>query len=536
MRSKRKDRNTFRPSVVEASLEDRLVLSSNPIVFNNGMSLAFRLSPAVRVAARPAQVSVAQAGVQNTSTLTVRQLRRAFLQQSRAAATALRQMIKDQATQLFANGTPTPQQLADFNAMVNGAIDATAFQLSSQAALLPGSNRRLVPAIQNALLGDRRNSLLNRVQAITQSSRTTRSAAALQAALGRQLNTSLLGVNNQLNGFFATTNLNRLSVDQNGQRIPLQQFLGGQVINQFGNTLGALSQSFPTVANSVLFPNGATTATADAQAALANQTRQALGIAAFQLGSNLALFPDAATTVGPQLQSALFGTGAGAHSLFSSLQGLPTTSTGFNTAASTAFTNGFQGLVSPLSSFFGLPSQQTFSLPTSNITGIFGPSFTGNSFFNGFNNGFGSGFIGFGQSPTGFNSNFGTGFNNLVGNAVSNFGFTLPTLGTGTGGVGTGTGIGGIGTGVGGVGTGVGGVGTGVGTGIGGVGTGVGTGAGGVGTGVGTGTGGVGTGTGTGAGGVGTGTGGTGTGGTGTGTGGAGTGTGGAGTGGGGTM
>src|SRR5205814_8625045 len=125
--------------------------------------------------------------------------------------------------------------------------------------------------------------------------------------------------------------------------------------------------------------------------------RQALGTAAFPLGSNLALFPNAATGVLPQLQSGLFGTGS--RSLFGALQGLPTTSTGFSTAAGTAFTNGFGSLVSPLTNFFGLPSTQTFNLPTSNFTNVFGQPFTGNTFFNGFNNGCGSCSLVFCQPP-----------------------------------------------------------------------------------------------------------------------------------------
>ena len=60
--------------------------------------------------------------------------------------------------------------------------------------------------------------------------------------------------------------------------------------------------------------------------------------------------------------------------------------------------------------------------------------FSGSSFNSGFNNGFASGttpgFVGFGSSPSGFNTNFGTGFNNLVSSVAQNFGFVNTPLGT----------------------------------------------------------------------------------------------------------
>src|SRR4051812_3144910 len=117
MKSPRKNRTAFRPSVGEARLEDRLALSGTQ-----------------SAVAAQVQAAATQAG-----TLTVAQLRAAALRQMRTATQDLRSLINTQIDQLFANGTPTTQQLADFNQFLNGAVDATAFRVSSQAALLPGS-------------------------------------------------------------------------------------------------------------------------------------------------------------------------------------------------------------------------------------------------------------------------------------------------------------------------------------------------------------------------------------------------------------
>jgi len=225
----RKNRVAFRPSVGDACLEDRLEMAILAGVPRTPSAL----------------VSTAQAGTGQQGTMSLQQIRQAFVQQFRAANRDLLQLIGNEITLAYRNGTPSAQQLADLNAQINGAVNATAFRLSSQAALLPNGSARLVPAIQNALLGSRTNGLLGRIQALTQSSRATSSIQSLQNAVGRQLNAVAQGNLNQLARFFNTTSLNRLSVDTTGNRIPLQQFLGRQVITQFGNTLGGLSQSFP---------------------------------------------------------------------------------------------------------------------------------------------------------------------------------------------------------------------------------------------------------------------------------------------------
>ena len=441
-----KSRNAFCPSLSESPLEDRLVLSTG--VGGTVRALVAALTPADPPFTPPPAAPPFTPG---TSTAQVRQ---AILQQTHTLATNVRQAIGNQATVLFANGRPNAQQLANFDASVQGIANAAALQLSSQAALLPGSASRLVPGLQNLLLGGGSNGLVSRIQSLAASGRTGASLSSLQTAVSRQLNTTFQGTTAQLNNFFDTTSLNRLSVNAAGQRVPLSQFMGSQLVSQVSNTLGLLAKSFPGVANATLFPNGTTganglpiTPSASVLSAFRQQANNALQTAAFQLGSALAILPGGSSRIGPTLQPILFGSGTGAASLASSLQNLQFGSTGFNSAVSSAFNNSFQSLSSTLSPLLGLTSQSNATLPTSGFTNLFGSNFTSNAFANGFNNGFASapsnGFIGFGQAPTAFNNTFANAFNNFVGTQATNFG--LGTSSTTTFGQSTGTAVGQVG-------------------------------------------------------------------------------------------
>jgi len=460
-RSPERKRFAFRPTVTEASLEGRLVLSSGA-----GTITAAVGSPQVMVVTPPTELAPAgvtpapapspigaRAAARALHPMTLAQVRKDYRTQVRVAARDLRTAIQTQVGQLYANGaTPTAQQLADFNASVAGARDATALRLSAQAALLPNSGTRLVPAIQNAILGSGPRSLASRLTALAQSGQLSGTTGASARALTRLLNTSTVQTNAQLNNFFNTTPVNRLSVNSAGQRIPLGQFIGGQILNQAANTFGALAQSFPTVANSMLFPNGATgTPTQAALNAFTSQSGNALGTAAFVLGSDLSLFPNTSSVV-TQLQPMLFGAANGTgtattnaiNSLAATLGGLQFGSTGFNTAVSNAFGTAFQSLATPIAQFFGITGPTNTVLPTSGLTSLFGTPFTGSSFFNGFNNGFATGtntgFIGFGMTPTAFNTSFGTGFNNSVTSFNTGLGFNqLVGAGSGVTGIGSGT-------------------------------------------------------------------------------------------------
>jgi hypothetical protein len=442
-------RFAFHPSVAEAMLEERLVLSSTGSV----------LTPP------PAPPPVYSAIVIHSLTAwkTVKQLRTAYTHQLKLATLDLRNEVASEIQQLYANGSvPTSQQLSDLNTSVRGALDATALRLSSQAALLPGSGTRLVPAIQNSLLGPGSKSLSSELSSLLQSGRDTVSAGRLQSALGRAIMLAPNQISPQVTSFFNTTNLNALSVNSSGQQIPLKQFMAGQVVNQLSGTLGSLAQSFPDVANSVLFPNGATgTPTQDLMNTFSQQVSNALNTAAFQLGSSLALF-DGSSNLITQLAPMLFGSttnlnsgsstnlnsgsstnlnsGSSANltSLASALQSLPFGDTGFSSAVTNAFNSSFSNLLGSINSFLGMQGQSSnLTLPTSGFTSPFSSQFSGSSFNSGFNSGFASGtspgFVGFGVSPSSFDTSFGTGFNNLVSAVSQNFGFVNTPLGiTGT--------------------------------------------------------------------------------------------------------
>ena len=85
----------------------------------------------------------------------------------------------------------------------------------------------------------------------------------------------------------------------------LSQFIGDRIISQFANNLGNLVLAVPTVANSVLFANGATTASPAAVQQFNQMTTQALGLTAFTLGNELQLLPNG-TSVIPALSELAF--------------------------------------------------------------------------------------------------------------------------------------------------------------------------------------------------------------------------------------
>jgi hypothetical protein len=417
-RGPRVERNVFRPSLCDSFLEDRMVLSAGATGTVHALIVPATPPPA------PAPVSPAMA---------VAQVRRELRQQTHSLATEMRTAINDRVTALYASGKPTQQQVIDFNSEVMGIADAAALRLSDQATILPASASRLIPKIQNDLLGSGSNSLISRIQSLAASGRTGASASTLQAAVTQQVNATIQVANARFGDYFNTTNLNRLSVDQSGSRIPLRQFMGNQLLNQFANTLGVFAQNFPTVAMSALFPNGTTDASGvpitpspAALSAFNMQASNALQTAAFQLGNGLSLFSGASQAVS-QLQPILFGSGVSPTSLASSLQNLQFGSTGFNSAVSNAFNSSFQSIGGVLNTVLGQQSQTSMTLPSSGFTNVFGSNYSGSNFASGFNNGFvgfpSTGFIGFGQAPAAFNSNFGTSFNTFTSGVNTNFGF-----------------------------------------------------------------------------------------------------------------
>lgn len=492
----RRDRRAFLPAVLGISLEERVVMSGAP-----AWTTILRGS-----AGSPSGPSTPSGPSSPTGLgdITARQLMTAYNQQFGASRTALQQYINDQISTLYspanlgANGRPTQQAVADFNNNVGGAINATAFGLSSQVALLPGSSQRLVPNLQQSLLGSGSGSLASRIAAQVNSGRGLASQRLLQNAIDRQIGTAFTTGNGQVSSLLRSPQLGRSTVDSTGQRVSLSQYLGNQAALQINNTFGALANSVGANAQSTLFDS---TGAFNSQAvgAFQQQYGNALNAAAYQVNGLLSLLPNS-SSIRSGLQSGFFGTTNGTGTpnanLYNALSGVFPTDTGatstpfttdaFNTAFQNGFTTAFQNFNGPVATLLNQTSAGS-QLPTgffqtgAAFPSVFGTQFTGSTFNNGFNNGFattGTGFPGFGTAPSAFNTGFGTGFNGLITNMNGQAGITIPTstgtIGTGTGtGIGTGTGTGtgtvtGTGTGLGGVVDPTGGVGTGTtGTGIG---------------------------------------------------------------------
>src|SRR6476659_2052256 len=107
MNSPRKNRLMFRPSLADAGLEHRVVLngSGSGLLVPSG-TIRFSLS-------RPQGTLITPdfGQVVGGLNLTTQQLRQTLTAQFRTATRDLLRQIRTQAAQLFANGTPTAQQL-----------------------------------------------------------------------------------------------------------------------------------------------------------------------------------------------------------------------------------------------------------------------------------------------------------------------------------------------------------------------------------------------------------------------------------------
>ncbi len=511
MRSNKRVKLAYRPSMIDSTLETRVVLSGSTIVAGESPAV-LELKPSAIYAelgltpppAAP-PISPALARELASHKLPVQMVRKAFQQQVHVATQDLRTAIQSQISQLYANGnTPTAQQLTDFQASIAGALNATALRLSTQASLLPRSTN-LVTKIQNSILGTGANSLSTRLTTLAESGKLSGTTGVSSTALSNLFNSATRQGVSSVNTYFQATPVNGLSVNTSGQHIPLEQYMGSQLLNQVGNTLGMLAQAYPSVANAMLFPNGATgTPSQSAISAFNTAYNNAVGTAAFQLGSGLSLFPLSSGVIS-QLVPLIYGsgstgatgttgttgttgiTGTAASNLSTSLASIPgllqslmlggsagtigttgttgttgmtgttgltgTTGTSIGSltgtnstsalqaAISQAFGGVYSSLASPLSTYFGVTTPSTLTLPTSGFNSLFASPYINSSYYNGFNNGFSSGttpgFIGFGSAPTTFNSSFGTGFNNFISAFNQNIGLiqqTNPLTGTNTGG------------------------------------------------------------------------------------------------------
>jgi len=476
-RNPRKNRVAFRPTLDDGRLEDRVVLNAAATsapwmgLLRGPVGQAGQPSqpgqPSLpQFPGLPGQVGRLVGRLSRGDLAEARQLNTLYQQQFRDAEQALQQFAGSQIAAAYANsanlgpdGRLTAQALSDLQNNLNGALDAVAFQVSSQAALLPGATRGdLLSNLQNGLLGTGRNSLASRIATTLNSSRFANSQATLQDAVNRQINSGFFGNQLQLDRFLTRTPLTNLSVDATGQRIPITQFMGNQAAQQINNTLGTFANNIGPVARSALFDSTTGAFNPQAVSGFQQQFNNALNTAAFQTGNLLSLFPNS-SSLRSQIGTAFFDNGVNATtglpntSFANTLAGVFPTNTGpnsspftsdmFNTAFQNGFTNAFQNFSTPLNNFFGIQPTNgtgTSALPSgffqsgSTFPSVFGSQFNTSSFNNGFNNGFlanGSGFPGLGTVPTGFNNAFGTGFNNFVNTTNLGMGFPGSSIGLG---------------------------------------------------------------------------------------------------------
>lgn len=409
MRTSKRRRPIFRPTMIEARLEERVVMSGG---------------------GPRAGVEVAA----STGNLSVRELRGAFRDQFREALRTLRREIRLSVDEFFADPQRNLNTLTDLNAQIEGAINATAFRLSAQDALLPNSESQLLPRMQRALLGNGPRSLVSQVRSLLDSEVRSGTLARGQQEFTTLLDRSFSGEFRRLNNFFDTRRIRELSTNAAGQAIPLRQFLGDRLRTQLGNSLGSFAQGVNRLAATTLFPNGAITTTAEELLAFQPQIVSALGTSAFQLGSGLALFDELNPNIQTDFQNSFFGSAPTFDSIFNGIPSLPTDSGLFPESMSRLVSNAFSGSLETFNEDFGL-QPIIDALPTGSIPGLFTPGVAGFGF--GFNDGFGTGFVGLGQPRPGqgslFNPSMGAGFANIVSGTNPTFGFNVPTFSDGDG-------------------------------------------------------------------------------------------------------
>jgi hypothetical protein len=292
MRPRRKDLTAFRPSLIDIRLEDRVVL-------NGGSGSAAQVA------------SFAAATNSGTQAFwTRRDIYKVYHTQFLNTANGAKQILDSQIDQVYANGKPSANQLAGLQGTVNGLVDASAFQLSSQLALLPAATDKMVAQFQVGMLANNSRSLADRLNGLISSARFKGSAERLKAVINRTITNYTKQADRLLINYLNTTPINRLSVDaRTGQRIPVQQFMAQQVVTQFGASLGSLAKAFPTVANGAIVSNGVISTDPAVQQAFATQLQSAINTANFQLASNLAVLKGASQALASQLQQAIFGSG-----------------------------------------------------------------------------------------------------------------------------------------------------------------------------------------------------------------------------------
>ncbi len=359
-----KNRNKFRPSLCDSCLEDRTVMSTGG---------AIPATPA------PAAPPVGRSFLH----LQAAELKSMYRTQIKAATATLRTAVQADLNQLYANGTPTAQQISNFNSNVAGAADATALRLASQASLLPGGSTRLVPAIENALVGSSSQSLVNRLSTLTNSSQINATVQSLQKAMTKQINSVSNQAISQASRYISTTPLTRLSVSSSGTTIPVEQYMGSQVVSQLANNLGSLAANYSTLASALATSNtgtGAVNLSQALQSEFGSQAQLQLSTSAYQLASDLALF-NGSSNVLSQLAPAFFGSSSTSlNGLISQLENIPVGSGSVNSMVESIFQNSFATLASPVSGFFRMAQSSSFAMPTTGMTSPFASLLSGSNF------------------------------------------------------------------------------------------------------------------------------------------------------------
>src|SRR4051812_34120296 len=123
MRTPRKNRTAFRPSLIDIRLEERVVL-------NGGAGTAAQVASFAAATNSNTQAPQTAADTLNTR----RDLFQAYRAQFLATENAAKQILNYQIDQIYANGKPSADQFASLQGTVNGLVDGATFQLSSQLA------------------------------------------------------------------------------------------------------------------------------------------------------------------------------------------------------------------------------------------------------------------------------------------------------------------------------------------------------------------------------------------------------------------
>ncbi|MBX6316445.1 MAG: hypothetical protein IRY99_26570, partial [Isosphaeraceae bacterium] len=334
--------HTFCPSLVESTLENRVVLSRT---------------------AGAAQIRVAAIAPRGDSDRILAQIRDDMIGQfDRAYADLARSLNQITDTTLLGGGaSQIAAQRPTFDAQVQNAVGAMNAEIATLLLMSPLSQSRLAPAIQNSLVGSDPKSLLSRLQALPSPTDTDgASARAFRADVSRLLNQSLRVNVRRLDAFYDPNNPERRAISPKVSAMPPWALIHAQYVRVFqqmfsffaNNYVGAVGALFGSAG-----PSGNVTALAQNRPIFDFQVDGATQILNAQLTSVLSLLPRAKTRLIPQIQQRLFGNSA--DSLVNQLKTMATptdlngvSAQAFGTASSEAIGNAYSDVVGLLNDFF----------------------------------------------------------------------------------------------------------------------------------------------------------------------------------------